>query len=133
MTEDHFPKVNCGIRITDDWLMIALVIFAQLMPSAFLSVFISPLTDRFPKQLSMIFADLTRVVLILSMIFFVHSRGCCCSSCCSMALPKRSLNQRASLRYVELSGTIASRRYRLVPIRKQQVEKTPAISEPMDQ
>jgi MFS family permease len=60
-------------QMTDDSLMIALVIFAQLMPSAVLSVFIGPLIDRFPKRLIMVFADLTRAVLILSMIFFVHS------------------------------------------------------------
>jgi MFS family permease len=60
-------------QMTDDSLMIALVIFAQLMPSAVLGVFIGPLIDRFPKRLIMVFADLTRAVLILSMIFFVQS------------------------------------------------------------
>ncbi|WP_374015847.1 MFS transporter [Paenibacillus thiaminolyticus] len=60
-------------QMTNDPLMLALVIFAQLVPSAVLSVFIGPLADRFPKRLLMIYADLSRMVLILCMIFFVNS------------------------------------------------------------
>lgn len=60
-------------KMTNDPFMIALVIFAQLVPSAVLGVFVGPLTDRFPKRLIMIFADIARAILMLSMIFFIHS------------------------------------------------------------
>ncbi|WP_240421787.1 MFS transporter [Paenibacillus periandrae] len=59
-------------HLTDDLLMLALVIFAQLVPSV-LSVFVGPLTDRFPKRLIMICADLIRMILALCMIFITHS------------------------------------------------------------
>jgi MFS family permease len=60
-------------KSTDDPFLLALVIFAQLAPSALLGVFVGPLTDRFPKRYLMVGADLARAALILTMIFFAET------------------------------------------------------------
>lgn len=59
--------------ITDSPIMIALVVFAQLMPSGVLGAFVGPLADRFSKRSLMVGSDLARLVIVLAMIPFLDS------------------------------------------------------------
>ncbi len=59
--------------LTDDPFAVGLAIFAQMLPSAVLGVFIGPLLDRWPKRWLMVCADLYRMVLVLLMMGAQHS------------------------------------------------------------
>ncbi|MBM0206501.1 MFS transporter [Micromonospora sp. STR1s_5] len=59
--------------LTDDPLMIAAVVIAQLVPSGLFGVLIGPLTDRWPKWSMLVGSDLARLVVVLAMIPLLHS------------------------------------------------------------
>ncbi|MBB6673073.1 MFS transporter [Cohnella nanjingensis] len=76
MTGDAIARISVIYllsRMTDNPLYIALVIFAQLLPSALLGIFLGPFTERYPKRTIMISADLSRMAILLVMIFFVDA------------------------------------------------------------
>lgn len=59
--------------MTDNPLLISMVIVAQLLPTAVFTVFMGPLADRLPRKLPLIMADLFRLAIVLLMIPFHHS------------------------------------------------------------
>ncbi|AUI37375.1 MFS transporter [[Bacillus] caldolyticus] len=54
-------------------LLIGMVIFVQLFPTAVLSLVFGPLVDRFSKRRLMVFSDLYRMIIVLCMAAFAHS------------------------------------------------------------
>jgi DHA3 family macrolide efflux protein-like MFS transporter len=59
--------------LTKDPFSIGLVIFAQLLPSAFFSIFLGPLADKYNRKWLMVGADVYRMSIVLLMIPFHHS------------------------------------------------------------
>ncbi|MDP4163102.1 MAG: MFS transporter [Bacillota bacterium] len=59
--------------LSRDPLLIGLAVFAQLLPTAFFSIFLGPLADKYNRKWLMVGADLYRVVIVLLMIPFYHS------------------------------------------------------------
>lgn len=60
-------------RITNDPFMIGLAIFAQMVPTAVLGIFMGPMIDRLPRRWLMIAADLYRLAIVLLLIPAQHS------------------------------------------------------------
>ncbi|QFU88624.1 MFS transporter [Amycolatopsis sp. YIM 10] len=60
-------------QLTGSPSMIAVVVFAQLLPQGALGAFAGPLIDRLPKRAVLVTADLTRSLVVGSMIFFTDS------------------------------------------------------------
>lgn len=59
--------------LTKDPLIIGLVIFAQLLPTAFFGIFFGPLADKYDRKWLMATADLYRLMIVLLMIPLHHS------------------------------------------------------------
>jgi MFS transporter, DHA3 family, macrolide efflux protein len=59
--------------LSKDPFAIGLVIFAQLLPSSFFSIFLGPLADKYNRKWIMAGADIYRMVIVLLMIPFHHS------------------------------------------------------------
>ncbi|QOR66212.1 MFS transporter [Cytobacillus suaedae] len=59
--------------ISKDPLMIGLVIFAQLLPTAVFGIFFGPLADKYSRKWLMVISDLYRMMIILLMIPFHDS------------------------------------------------------------
>ncbi|WP_312468993.1 MFS transporter [Neobacillus sp.] len=59
--------------LTKDPLAIGLVIFAQLLPTAFFGIFLGPLADKYNRKWLMVGADFYRMVIVFLMIPFHHS------------------------------------------------------------
>jgi MFS family permease len=59
--------------LTKDPLAIGLVIFAQLLPTAFFGLFLGPLADKYNRKWLMVGADFYRMVIVFLMIPFHHS------------------------------------------------------------
>jgi len=59
--------------LTKDPFAIGLVIFAQLLPTAFFGIFLGPLADKYNRRWLMVGADVYRMVIVLLMIPFHHS------------------------------------------------------------
>lgn len=59
--------------LTKDPLAIGLVIFAQLLPTAFFGIFLGPLADKYNRKWLMVGADFYRMIIVLLMIPFHHS------------------------------------------------------------
>lgn len=59
--------------LTRDPLTIGLVIFAQLLPTAFFGIFFGPLADKYNRKWVMVGADIYRMVIVVLMIPFHHS------------------------------------------------------------
>lgn len=60
-------------QLTHNPLIIGMVIFAQLLPTAVFGLFLGPLADRFSRRHLMVFADFYRAVIVVLMIFFQNS------------------------------------------------------------
>lgn len=60
--------IYVAARLTGSPVVIALVVFSQLLPSGVLGAFVGPLTDRFPKRILLVGADLARMLVVLAMI-----------------------------------------------------------------
>jgi MFS family permease len=60
--------IYVAARLTNSPVVIALVVFSQLLPSGVLGAFVGPLTDRFPKRILLVGADLARMLCVLAMI-----------------------------------------------------------------
>ncbi|HEX7063901.1 MAG TPA: MFS transporter [Bacillales bacterium] len=56
-------------QLTHNPLVIGMVIFAQLLPTAVFGLFMGPLADRFSRRFLMVFADFYRAAVVISMIF----------------------------------------------------------------
>ena len=59
--------------LTKDPLSIGLVIFAQLLPTAFFGIFFGPLADKYNRKWLMIGADIYRMLIVVLIIPFHHS------------------------------------------------------------
>jgi MFS transporter, DHA3 family, macrolide efflux protein len=59
--------------LTKDPFTIGLVIFAQLLPTAFFGIFLGPLADKYNRKWLMVGADFYRMIIVLFMIPFHHS------------------------------------------------------------
>ncbi|WHY85237.1 MFS transporter [Neobacillus novalis] len=59
--------------LTKDPLAIGLVIFAQLLPTAFFGIFLGPLADKYNRKWLMVGADFYRMGIVCLMIPFHHS------------------------------------------------------------
>ena len=59
--------------MSKDPLAIGFVIFAQLLPSAFLGIFFGPLADKYNRKWLMVGADFYRMAIVLLMIPLHHS------------------------------------------------------------
>ncbi|WP_066067924.1 MFS transporter [Neobacillus soli] len=59
--------------LTKDPLAIGLVIFAQLLPTAFFGLLLGPLADKYNRKWLMVGADIYRMAIVLLMIPFHHS------------------------------------------------------------
>lgn len=59
--------------LSKDPLMIGLVIFAQLLPTAVFGIFFGPLADKYSRKWLMVISDLYRMMIILLMIPFHDS------------------------------------------------------------
>jgi MFS family permease len=59
--------------LTEDPVMIALIVLAQLLPSGLLGAFVGPLADRVSKRTLLVGADLARIVVVLAMILALDS------------------------------------------------------------
>jgi len=59
--------------LTKDPLAIGLVIFAQLLPTAFFGIFLGPLADKYNRKWLMVGADFYRMMIVLLMIPFHQS------------------------------------------------------------
>ncbi|MBV7507031.1 MFS transporter [Bacillus sp. sid0103] len=59
--------------LSKDPLTIGLVIFAQLLPTAFFGIFFGPLADKYNRKWLMAGADFYRMVIVALMIPFHHS------------------------------------------------------------
>ncbi|WP_442601330.1 MFS transporter [Paenibacillus sp. KN14-4R] len=60
-------------HLTDNPLMLSLVILLNVLPSILLGTFVGPIVDRFPKPLVMISADIFRAIIVLLMILLQNS------------------------------------------------------------
>lgn len=60
-------------RLTESPALISFVVIAQLLPTGVFGVFLGPLTDRFSKRVLLVGSDLARMVIVLAMIFALHS------------------------------------------------------------
>jgi MFS family permease len=67
--------IYVAARLTGSPVVIALVVFSQLLPSGVLGAFVGPLTDRFPKRSLLVGADLARMLVVLAMIPALDSIG----------------------------------------------------------
>ncbi|HEU5141256.1 MAG TPA: MFS transporter [Bacillales bacterium] len=56
-------------QLTHNPLVIGMVIFAQLLPTAVFGLFLGPLADRFSRRFLMVFADFYRAGIVIIMIF----------------------------------------------------------------
>jgi DHA3 family macrolide efflux protein-like MFS transporter len=73
---DGFTKiaiVYLVATLTRDPLTIGLVIFAQLLPTAFFGIFFGPLADKYNRKWLMIGADIYRMIIVILMIPFHNS------------------------------------------------------------
>lgn len=59
--------------LSKDPLMIGLVIFAQLLPSAVFGIFLGPLADKWNRRWLMVGSDFYRMAIVLFMIPLYHS------------------------------------------------------------
>jgi hypothetical protein len=57
--------IYVAARLTNSPVVIALVVFSQLLPSGVLGAFVGPLTDRFPKRILLVGADLDTLLIAL--------------------------------------------------------------------
>ncbi|MBG9587252.1 MFS transporter [Cytobacillus firmus] len=60
-------------QLSNDPLVIGLVIFLQMLPTAIFSIFIGSLADRYSKKWIMVISDLYRMIIVLMIIPFQHS------------------------------------------------------------
>ena len=58
---------------TDNPLLISLVIFIQVLPATFSSLFTGAIADRYSRKRIMLYSDIYRMVIILCMIPFLYS------------------------------------------------------------
>ncbi|SFD54415.1 Predicted arabinose efflux permease, MFS family [Bacillus sp. OV194] len=59
--------------LSKDPLLIGLVIFVQLLPTAVFGIFLGPLADQWNRRWLMVSADLFRMAMVIAMIFFYDS------------------------------------------------------------
>ncbi len=59
--------------LTDDPVMIAVIVLAQLLPTGLLGAFVGPLADRVSKRNLLVGADLFRIAVVLAMIAALDS------------------------------------------------------------
>lgn len=60
-------------RLTNDPVLIAAVVFVQLLPSGLLGAFVGPVVDRFSKRRLLVGSDLARILVVLAMIPMLDS------------------------------------------------------------